>query len=200
MRNKGDIKMAKEKRHNTVKTILSLVILFAFFASLNALAEETEVIKIKLTASPAKAMDTAKVAEPKAKKADFSISSQITNPSIDSFASYKDSSKSRNLEDSLFTASLMTTVALNVADYFTTMKALKYNNLQEANPLMAPVVKKPAAFAAVKVGVSALNFLMLKKLHKKNKTLAWVVSTVSNFALSYVVANNLSKIQKVQGM
>jgi hypothetical protein len=96
--------------------------------------------------------------------------------------------------DGLFEASAITLVALNVADYFSTREALRYPGLREGNPLLKNVVGDPAKFAAVKIGFAAASYLTLKSLYKKNRALAWVASTVSNFALSYVVANNIRLI------
>ena len=95
---------------------------------------------------------------------------------------------------------LSTTVILQAADYVTTMNALKYSSLQEANPLLKNVVSDPLLFAAVKLCVTGLEVLLLKKLHDNNRTLAWVVGTALNVAVSYVVANNLSKIQLAQNL
>jgi hypothetical protein len=95
----------------------------------------------------------------------------------------------------LFDANLVLMVGLNVADYFSTRQALKYPGLTEINPLMRPFVKSPAAFAAVKLGTTALSYLSMKAIFKRNKTVAWVMTTASNVLLSYVVANNFRLIQ-----
>jgi hypothetical protein len=92
--------------------------------------------------------------------------------------------------DSLYSASLLSLVALNVADYFTTLEALKYPGVEEKNPMLKSVVKDPYAFAAVKIGFTALACYSMKSLYKKNKPMAWVISVASNLAYSYVVANN----------
>lgn len=105
----------------------------------------------------------------------------------------------RSVGDRLFDVSLYSLVALNIADYLSTREALKYPGLQEGNPLMKSIVKSPVAFAAVKIGISAVSYWSLKSLYKKNKALAWVVSTASNFAMSYVVSNNMRLINKVRG-
>jgi hypothetical protein len=86
--------------------------------------------------------------------------------------------------DSMFTASLVSMVALNVADFFSTKACLKYPNLSEGNPLMKPFVKNAAVFAAVKGGLTIASFLGTKALYKHNKTLGWIVSLASNLALS----------------
>jgi hypothetical protein len=105
-------------------------------------------------------------------------------PSLESTGKYKSS-------DSIFTTTLLMTAALNIADYVLTSEALCYGGVVEGNPMMKNIVKDPYVFAAAKVGVSALNFYLMKNLYKKNRTLAWVLTTVTNFAMTYVVANNI---------
>lgn len=97
-----------------------------------------------------------------------------------------------------FIAAVAATVVLHAADYLTTRHALQYSNLEEANPFMKKIVSSPLLFAGVKLGVAGLQTLLLKGLFKKNKTLAWVVGTAMNVALSAVVVNNLSKIRKIR--
>jgi hypothetical protein len=106
--------------------------------------------------------------------------------------------KISTLQNSLYTSSLITLTALNVADYLTTVKALKHKELEEANPAMKPIAKNMYLFTAVKLGVAALDIYILKKLYKKNKPLAWVLSVAANFAMSYVVASNVKMIKGVQ--
>jgi hypothetical protein len=105
---------------------------------------------------------------------------------------YKPSARSGK---AFFDVNLVLMVGLNVADYVSTREALKYPGLNETNPLMKPFVKSPAAFAAVKLGTTALSYWSMKALFKKNKTVAWVMTTASNVLLSYVVANNYRLIQ-----
>jgi hypothetical protein len=102
------------------------------------------------------------------------------------------------VESALYTTSLVSLLALNVADYFSTREALKHEGLSEGNPLMKPFVKNDLTFAAVKIGLTIGNHIFMKSLHRKNKTLAWVLSIASNFAMSYIVANNLKMIGSVQ--
>lgn len=106
--------------------------------------------------------------------------------------------KTSSFGNTLFTTSLIASSLLQAADFFTTMKALQYESLREANPLMKPFVDKPYAFAAVKVGMVTLNYVLMKNLYKKDKTMAWVISAVTNFAFSYVVAHNLQMIDRAQ--
>jgi hypothetical protein len=105
---------------------------------------------------------------------------------------------SPRLGKALFDANLVAMIGLNVADYLSTREALKYPGLEESNPLMKPFVKSPAAFAAMKIGTTALTYISFKALFKRNRTVAWVLSTASNFLLSYVVANNLRHIQRAK--
>jgi hypothetical protein len=95
----------------------------------------------------------------------------------------------------LFDANLVLMIGLNVADYISTREALKYPGLTETNPLMRPFVKSPVAFAAIKAGTTALSYLSMRAIFKRNKTVAWVMTTASNVLLSYVVANNVRLIQ-----
>jgi len=95
----------------------------------------------------------------------------------------------------LFDANLVLMVGLNIADYISTREALKYPGLAETNPLMKPFVKSPVAFAAIKAGTTALTYWSMKSIFKRNKTVAWVMTTASNVLLSYVVANNVRLIQ-----
>ena len=97
-----------------------------------------------------------------------------------------------------FTAALASTVLLHAADYFSTVKALKFSTLEEGNPFMKKIASNNLLFGAIKLGVAGLQVTLLKGLYKKNKTLAWIVGTAMNVALSSVVANNLSKIQKAK--
>ncbi|MBN1224275.1 MAG: hypothetical protein JXB23_13590 [Candidatus Aminicenantes bacterium] len=103
-----------------------------------------------------------------------------------------------NFERTLYTSSLLTLTALNIADVITTMQALKHNGLTEGNPVMQPVVKNIYLFSAVKLSVAVMDYFLLQKLHKKNRTLGWVASLAANLAMSYVVTNNIRKIQQVQ--
>lgn len=102
------------------------------------------------------------------------------------------------LEKGFFTASLIAMTALNVADYISTRQALKYPGLSEGNPLMKPFVKNAVLFAAVKAGTTVLSVWGMKSLFKRDKTTAWILTTVSNFLLSYVVANNMRLVSRMR--
>lgn len=98
----------------------------------------------------------------------------------------------------LFEANLVLMIGLNVADYFSTKEAVKYPGLEEVNPLMKPFVKSPAAFAAIKAGTTVLSYWSMKSLFKKNRTVAWIMTTASNAVLSYVVLNNMRMVQRAR--
>jgi hypothetical protein len=93
--------------------------------------------------------------------------------------------------DAIFKVNLGVMIALNAADYFSTKACLQHPGLQEGNPLLKPFVKSPIAFAAAKVGMTALTYVALNSLYKKSKPAAWIISMASNLFLSYVVSNNL---------
>jgi len=112
--------------------------------------------------------------------------------------SLENQSRMNNLQSSFFQVSLITFIALNVIDYYSTREALKYPGLKEGNPLLLPFVKDPYIFATVKFGLTALSYFNMKAIYKKNKKVAWVVTTISNFALSYIVINNLRLIQRAK--
>jgi hypothetical protein len=126
-------------------------------------------------------------------KLDFSPQQIDINPGSHQFVK-----KPKNSSSILYTSSLITLTCLNIADYYTTVKALKYEGLDETNPLMKPFTKNMLLYSTVKLGLTAYNYYFLKSLYKKDKTLAWAVSLVANFALTYVVANNLKNIQEAQ--
>jgi len=100
--------------------------------------------------------------------------------------------------DSMFDASLLSLIALNVADFISTRECLKYPHLSEGNPVMKPFVKDPAVFAAVKGGLTIISVLGTRALYKRSKPLGWIVSIASNLALSYVVSNNVRLLQQAR--
>ncbi len=124
---------------------------------------------------------------------------QVTLPSLqvkDLVGSGK--TKGQKLGDGLFKGMLVTGVALNVADYLSTKEALKYPGLEEGNPLMKPFVNNDVAFAAIKLGTTALNYYSFNKLYKRNKVLGWVLATGTNVILGMALANNLNQISQAK--
>jgi hypothetical protein len=106
--------------------------------------------------------------------------------------------KSDRLGNFLYTTSLLTLTALNIADYISTVRALQLPGLEEGNPILRPFTKNILLFSAVKIGVTFLDFYLLKKIYKKNKAFGWALSIAANFAMSYIVSSNIRKIQSVK--
>lgn len=126
-------------------------------------------------------------------------SSAKTQPvTYDLYRHLKRQFKASSIEQTIFTSTLISLAALNVADFITTRKALQFDGLTEGNPIMKPLVKNDYVFAAAKIGVTCLSTYYMHKLFKKNKKMAWILSAVSNIAFSYVVASNIRLINKAQ--
>ena len=106
--------------------------------------------------------------------------------------------QSRTFGDSVFDASVFSLVALHVGDYFTTCEALRYPGNREGNPWLKNITKYPEAFAIFKAGIAAGTYFGLKSIYEKNKTLGWMISTLSNFCLSYIVFHNFKAIREAR--
>jgi hypothetical protein len=102
------------------------------------------------------------------------------------------------LGDAAFDATILSLVALNVADYLSTRECLKYPGLSEGNPLMKPFVKDAGLFAAVKGGLTVLSAIGTKAVYKRSKPLGWIVSLASNAALAYAVSNNYRLLRQAR--
>jgi hypothetical protein len=148
--------------------------------------------------SPLASLDLLPDPAPKASYATMNLSpSQITeNPG---HRYLNQGFRAAQFGDTAFDVNLIAMVALNVADYLSTSQAMKYPGLAEGNPLLKPFVKSPAAFAAVKIGMTAASYLSFKALYRTSKPLAWLASTVANFALGYAVSNNYRLIAMAKG-
>ena len=150
---------------------------------------------LMLSAAPAATPEPEPAPEP-----DFS---RITlNPRLVSLTSaqaiIEPSLRGSRFTDSMFNASLLSLVALNIADFISTRECLKYPHLSEGNPVMKPFVKNDAVFAAVKGGLTIVSYFGTKALYKRSKPLGWIVSLASNLALSYVVSNNVRLLRQAQ--
>lgn len=138
--------------------------------------------------------------QPKFPENPFPLTPKLIETRWDTLLTLKIPAKSQQTENSLFTVSLITLALLNVADYLSTTQALKYEGLEEGNPLMKPFVKNPLVYTTVKLGLTAFNYHLLKSLYRKDKKLAWIITTLTNFAFSYVVVNNIRKINEAKKM
>ena len=91
---------------------------------------------------------------------------------------------------SLLPAMYMTSAALQGYDAFSTMKALK-NGAHEANPFMQAIVKRPAAFIAMKAGVTTASIMAAEQLWKGNHRLGAIgLMVASNVMMGAVAAHN----------
>jgi hypothetical protein len=102
----------------------------------------------------------------------------------------------KSFGDVAFEVSAIAQAGLHAADYFSTRATLRYPGLYETNPLIKNIVKDPAAFAAVKIGLAAITYLSLKSVYRLSKPLGWISSALINFALSWTVTNNLRLIRQ----
>lgn len=216
MYEKEDV-MTKKKKLTNVKGKISVIIILGLLSWMPLKAEQNSHGKAQIpkkvsvltvitnqipTPIEKTSLDTLTLYESSEnhKNYDFSVKPFIpefkSEKSLETYKYIQNQKKIHPFEESLFEASLITNLALNAADYFTTRKALKYEGLQEGNPFMKPFVKNDMSFAAVKITLTMSNYLIMKKLYKKNKTLGWVVSMVSNLVLSYVVSSNIAHIHK----
>ena len=82
--------------------------------------------------------------------------------------------------------------ALQVMDVQSTRRALSSGAGREANAVMAPIVRHPAAFIAVKAGVTAASIWGTEKMWKKNRAAAIAFMAVANSAMATIVAHNYS--------
>jgi hypothetical protein len=155
-------------------------------------------IYVQLAPAPPIATQPAKT---EAKSSFISLTLHPAPSGIFSSPSHRSTVKSfssNSLANTLFSATLITHVALNVADYLSTREALKYPGLQEGNPIMKPFVKNSLTFALVKAGFTTFAHYGMTKLFKKDKKTGLLASIITNLALSYVVANNISLINRAK--
>ncbi len=91
---------------------------------------------------------------------------------------------------SLLPAMYMTSAALQGYDAFSTMRALK-NGGREANPFMQSLVQHPAAFIAMKAGVTTASIMAAEQLWKGNHRFGAIgLMLASNAMMSAVAINN----------
>ena len=83
-----------------------------------------------------------------------------------------------------------TSAALQGYDAFSTLSALR-NGAHEANPLMKSVVKSPAAFVAMKAGVTAASIMAAEQLWKNHHRMGAVgMMVATNVFMGMVAAHN----------
>ncbi|MGE0704681.1 MAG: DUF5658 family protein [Vicinamibacterales bacterium] len=88
--------------------------------------------------------------------------------------------------------------ALQAYDVYSTLTGLKHG-ATEANPIMQNVVGNPAAFVALKAGVTGVSIYAAERLWKQNrKKTAVIVMIASNGLMGYVAAHNASVLRSVR--
>lgn len=179
-------------------------LVFVVFIALSSAARaESDLIVVLLEtplpaapASPLQSLDLIPVPAPAIQDRSFPVIVCTASPANFGQKFVLPSIKASDLGDSLYNASLISFVALNAADYFSTLEALNSPGVEEKNPMLKSVVKDPYAFAAVKIGFTALACYSLKTLYKKSRPLAWALSIAANLACSYIVSNNYRIINR----
>ena len=99
---------------------------------------------------------------------------------------------------SLLPALYVGSAVLQGYDAYSTLTALK-GGATEANPMMKAVTKSPAAFVAVKAGVTAASILAAEHLWKNHNRVGAIVTMIaSNSFMAYVAAHNARVIGRLQ--
>ena len=91
--------------------------------------------------------------------------------------------------------------ALNAADYGTTRWALA-NGASEANPVMAPLVHREPAFAAVKLGLgTGVAYLIFLEMRDQRKVFRWT-GLIEGLAVAglyaWVVKHNIGVVHELK--
>jgi Domain of unknown function (DUF5658) len=83
-------------------------------------------------------------------------------------------------------------------DAYSTLTALK-SGAVEANPLMKGITKSPAAFMAVKAGMTMASIMSAERMWKNNHRAGAVIMMIaSNGMMAAVAAHNASVLQRVR--
>ena len=87
----------------------------------------------------------------------------------------------------------VTSAALQGYDAYSTLTALK-NGGREANPLMKGIVKSPAAFVAMKAGVTMASIMAAESLWKNNHRFGAIGLMVASNLMMGVVAKHNAQV------
>ena len=99
---------------------------------------------------------------------------------------------------SVLPALYATSAALQGYDAASTLRALQ-NGAHEANPMMKSVVKSPAAFVAMKAGVTAASIMSAEQLWKSNHRMGAVgMMVATNVLMGMVAAHNSRVLSQLQ--
>jgi hypothetical protein len=87
---------------------------------------------------------------------------------------------------------------LNAYDAYLTLTGLRAG-ASEANPLMKPITQSPAAFIAVKAGLTAASIVGAEQLWKDHRRKSSVaVMVLSNAIMIAIAAQNTSVVQRIK--
>ena len=78
---------------------------------------------------------------------------------------------------------------LEALDVHSTLRAI-HGGAVEQNPVMAPIVNRPAAFVALKAATTAGAILAADRLSKHNRVAAYAVMFALNSAYAFIVVHN----------
>jgi hypothetical protein len=98
--------------------------------------------------------------------------------------------------DRVFTAALTGMVVVQALDTISTLKAVSRPDVREANPMMAPLVKRPVLFVASKAGLTLATVHMTRGLHRRNPKAAKILTFVIDSAFSAIVISNFRLLQR----
>jgi hypothetical protein len=90
--------------------------------------------------------------------------------------------------------------ALHSVDMFTTVRNLQLGggNAREANPLLAPFARRPAALVLTSSAVNVLQIYTISRVHRRHPKLAvaWALALIGTEA--YVVTHNVKVARQLQ--
>jgi hypothetical protein len=87
---------------------------------------------------------------------------------------------------------------LQAYDAYSTLSALKLGGVEQ-NPFMKGITKSPAAFIAVKAGVTAASIVAAEKLWRDNKRWGAIgLMIASNSLMAIVAAHNASVVSRLR--
>ncbi len=184
------------------KTIVTLILSLTLLSGVSLASSSSSLIETSLPPASPNSLSSLDLFPSSSPEPALDFSKINLNPRLVSIHSaqtvIQPGFRGSGFSDSMFDASLLSLIALNVADFVSTRECLKYPHLSEGNPVMKPFVKDPAVFAAVKGGLTILSVLGTRALYKRSKPLGWIVSIASNLALSYAVSNNVRLLQQAR--
>lgn len=85
------------------------------------------------------------------------------------------------------------TIALQGYDVYSTLSVLNHGGV-ERNPLMTGVTKSPAAFVAVKAGVTTAAIMASEQMWKRHNRVGAIVTMVASNSLMVIVAAHNARV------